>query len=608
MGAIAPRYCGAACALKRATLRPARHGGRVGAVSAAARLTPALTRVVVLAALACGAGTIALLAASDHQDAKAVWAIFGPAVGWSFIGTGLYAWRRRPESRSGELMVALGFAWFLSALGFSNSPLVYTIAFVLGGLWGGVFLQLVVAFPSGRLAPGRDRVLVIAGYLIFTVASIPAMLFASPHDLGCDGCPDEPADGRARREPRDGRASASSTLLYAVLFVLVARAPHAPLAAHAAARAPPADAGLRLRPGDLPARDGRAAPARATPRLWAGYAATALLPFAFLAGLLRSHVAWLDAQLRARLEELRASRARLVEAGDTERRRLERDLHDGAQARLRRRRAPARPRAPARCPATARSPPLLDRALDELQAGLAELRELARGIHPPVLTEQGLEPALSRWPRARPCRWRSPPTAASACRGPVEIAAYFVVSEALANVVKYAQASEATRRGRPLERHRDGRRRRRRRGRRGCGARVGAARPRRPASPRSTARSPSTAPSAAGRACTWRSRRAPAWRPPLAERARARRRGPARPGGSTPPCPRASPPRCASASSSPRPRAPRAGAALDEEVAAHGAHRRRLAVDEGVHRPVRERERADGVEQHALRCRRRAAR
>jgi hypothetical protein len=131
---------------------------------------------------------IALLLASDHQDAKTVWAIFGPAVGWSFIGVGLYAWRRRPESRT-ALMVLLGFAWFLSALDFANSRLLYSVAFVVGGLWGGVFLQLVVSFPSGRLAPGWDRTLVIAGYLIFTVASIPAMLFAGPHELGCDDCP-----------------------------------------------------------------------------------------------------------------------------------------------------------------------------------------------------------------------------------------------------------------------------------------------------------------------------------------------------------------------------------------------------------------------------------
>jgi signal transduction histidine kinase len=178
------------------------------------------------------------------------------------------------------------------------------------------------------------------------------------------------------------------------------------------------------------------------PAFWAGYAATALLPIAFLAGLLRSHVARLDAELRARLEDLRASRARLVEAGDTARRRLERDLHDGAQSRLlavvlllghARRRMDDGTEAAS----------TVDRALDELKASLAELRELASGIHPAVLTEQGLEPALeSLVARA------SVPVVLDAERGErlpaaVETAAYFVVSEALANVVKYAQASEA---------------------------------------------------------------------------------------------------------------------------------------------------------------------
>ena len=152
-------------------------------------MTTARMRAVALAALVCGAAVLALLAASDHQDSKAVWAIFGPVIGWSFIGVGLYAWRRRPESRTGALMVLMGFTWFLAGLSFANAPLLYSAAFVIGGLWGGVFLHLVMAFPSGRLAPGRDRALVIAGYLIFTVASIPEMLFAGPHELGCDDCP-----------------------------------------------------------------------------------------------------------------------------------------------------------------------------------------------------------------------------------------------------------------------------------------------------------------------------------------------------------------------------------------------------------------------------------
>jgi hypothetical protein len=126
-------------------------------------LSGARTRGVILAALVAGMGVIALVLASDHQDAKPVWAIFGPAVGWSFIGTGLYASRRRPESRTGALMIALGFAWFLSTIGAANSALVYTIALLTGGLLGGVFLHLGITFPSGRLEPGLDRALVLAG-------------------------------------------------------------------------------------------------------------------------------------------------------------------------------------------------------------------------------------------------------------------------------------------------------------------------------------------------------------------------------------------------------------------------------------------------------------
>jgi hypothetical protein len=131
-------------------------------------MTAARRRAVVVAALVCGAGVVALVLESGHQQAKVEWAILGPLVGWSFVGTGLYASRRRPESRTGALMVLLGLAWFVSGLHFANSPLVYTIAGVVGGLWGGVFLQLVMAFPSGRLASRTDRGLVLAGYLIFT--------------------------------------------------------------------------------------------------------------------------------------------------------------------------------------------------------------------------------------------------------------------------------------------------------------------------------------------------------------------------------------------------------------------------------------------------------
>jgi signal transduction histidine kinase len=405
-------------------------------------MTATRMRAVVLAALLCGAAVVALLLASDHQGAKTVWAIFGPAVGWSFIGVGLYAWRRRPESRTGALMVLLGFAWFLSALSFADSPLVYSFAFVVGGLWGGVFLHLVMSFPSGQLSPGRDRALVIAGYLTFTVASIPTMLFAGPHELGCDDCPTNVL--LARRDPDLANVALGLVVaLYVVLFVIVLvrlilrwrRAGQL----ERIQLTPVYVCGLLT---FLLATAGTAGAGDAAE--WAALMATALLPFAFLGGLLRSHVARLDADLRAHVQELRASRARLVEASDTERRRLERNLHDGAQSRLvglalllghARRRVDTDPEETA---------VLLDRALAELKTTLAELRELARGIHPAVLTERGLEPALHALASRAPVPVTLETDDEQRLPAQVEIAAYFVVSEALANVAKYAQATAAT--------------------------------------------------------------------------------------------------------------------------------------------------------------------
>jgi signal transduction histidine kinase len=405
-------------------------------------MTAARTRAVVLAALLCGVGADVLLLASDHQDAKAVWAIFAPAIAWSFIGTGLYAALRHPESRAGELMVALGFAWCVAALTFANAAVPYAIGQVFGGLWGGVFLQLVMSFPSGRLARGRDRAIVIAGYLLFTVGSVPAMLFASPHDLGCDDCP---SNALLIRHDADlaNVLLAVMTAAYAVLFVIVL------VRLTLRWRRTGPFERLQLTPvyvcgllTFLLVTASNAGAGDAT--RWAAFIATALLPLAFLGGLLRSHVAHLDAELRAHVEELRASRARLVRASDTERRRLERNLHDGAQARLvglalllghARRTLDRDPR---------ETEGLLDRALDELKTSLAELRELARGIHPAVLTERGLEPAVHVLADRVPVPVRIEAEVGERLSAPVEIAAYFVVSEALANVAKYAQASAAT--------------------------------------------------------------------------------------------------------------------------------------------------------------------
>ncbi|MEA2467100.1 MAG: hypothetical protein QOJ57_1226, partial [Thermoleophilaceae bacterium] len=149
----------------------------------------------------------------------------------------------------------------------------------------------------------------------------------------------------------------------------------------------------------------------------------------------------LDAELHARLEDLRASRERLVRAGLDERRRLERDLHDGAQQRLVSMRLALGLARKAEDPAA--SARLVDGALEELDAALAELRELARGIHPGVLTDHGLEPAISALADRAPLPVR---VSAEVDRLPqaVESAAYFTVAEALTNVAKYAHAAEAS--------------------------------------------------------------------------------------------------------------------------------------------------------------------
>jgi PAS domain S-box-containing protein len=139
-------------------------------------------------------------------------------------------------------------------------------------------------------------------------------------------------------------------------------------------------------------------------------------------------------------EELEASRARIVAAGDAERRKLERNLHDGAQQRLvslslSLRLAQNRIR---QDPEGAEQ--LLEASREELAQALEELRELARGIHPAVLTDRGLEAALEALAARSPLPIEiNGPSAELPAQ--VQAAAYYVVSEALANVAKYAQAS-----------------------------------------------------------------------------------------------------------------------------------------------------------------------
>ena len=146
--------------------------------------------------------------------------------------------------------------------------------------------------------------------------------------------------------------------------------------------------------------------------------------------------------LRARVDDLHGARQRIIDAADAERRRIERDLHDGAQQRMV---AVALTLGVAETrlasdPEGARL--LIAQAREDAQLAVKELREIARGIHPALLSDRGCARRLRRWPRALRCRWRSRASRLGLGEA-VEAAAYFVTAEALTNVAKYAHAGAA---------------------------------------------------------------------------------------------------------------------------------------------------------------------
>jgi signal transduction histidine kinase len=149
----------------------------------------------------------------------------------------------------------------------------------------------------------------------------------------------------------------------------------------------------------------------------------------------------LTATVRAQLEDVRASRMRIVEAADAERRRVERNLHDGAQQRLVALSLALR-RARAQLPADAGGEleATLGGASEQLASALSELRDLARGIHPAILTEAGLGPALRSLARESPIPVSVTLALDDRLPDPVAVAAYFLAAEALANVAKYSAA------------------------------------------------------------------------------------------------------------------------------------------------------------------------
>ena len=189
-----------------------------------------------------------------------------------------------------------------------------------------------------------------------------------------------------------------------------------------------------------------AAPITVAGKLWGAVVATTDQPYSFPPGteervasfaeLVANALANADAR-----EQLAASRARIVEAADAERRRLERNLHDGAQQRL-----VTLALALGEVEAELGSDPeaagrLLASAREELELALEELRTLARGIHPAVLSDRGLGPALEALVARAPVPVEVAALPEERFPEPVEAAAYYLVSEALTNVARHARAS-----------------------------------------------------------------------------------------------------------------------------------------------------------------------
>jgi signal transduction histidine kinase len=489
-----------------------------------------------------------LLVASDDKPGDA-FAAFATLIFASFAASGLVAWTRRPDNRVGPLMVLVGYAWAFQLLQYSNASIPATAGVTGEALYIAIFAHLVLAFPTGRLDSRLVRWVVGIAYVDVTVGRLVSLLFDST--VREDSTPANAVLITPSNELDVAFANVCRGIGILLSVVAVAILAH------------------RWRNGSAPYRR------TVAPVLWTGGAAFAMgalalvneslgeplgdlfipfcvafaiLPLAFLAGLLRQRLDraavaplvmelraghgsdevrlalaralhdpelalayWLPderryvdadgrpvelppdgearvtrlveadgrpvaalvidaslqedaelvdavcaaaafalenerlhAELRARLEELRASRARIVEAADAERRRIERNLHDGTQQRL-----VSISMALGLAEARLASDPeavagVLREARESLGEALQELRELSQGIHPGLLSERGLGPALHELAYRAPVPVQIDVGLESRLPEPVEAAAYYLVAEALANVAKHSSATGAS--------------------------------------------------------------------------------------------------------------------------------------------------------------------
>ncbi len=457
-----------------------------------------------------------------------------------YIAAGLIAWWRRPESRLGVLMVAVGFSTGLLCLQFVQNTVLWSIGASLDIFAAAAFIHVTLAFPSGRLRSTRERVVVVAGYAValglqvaklFFLDSIPQNGFGVSDDFDTYRIIERTqlyttsaiclaaaamllarwvAAGRPRRiwpsaltlvfvaglvglallyvfaasdwpafveVQRTALAIIGFTpilFLIGVLDARLARSGVGDLMVHLRGNPDPdelqralartlRDPTLQLvywlpEFGSYADADGHevALPepgdARAvTPIQHDGVRIAALLHDPVLsderelmagasaAAAIALENTRLQVELRARLEELRGSRTRIVEVAQDERKRLERNLHDGAQQRLVAL-SMELGRMESRLPQDAPERADLARARGEIASSLAELRQVAHGLHPAVVSSHGLDVALEQLAATAPVPVTLNVRVDQRLPEAIEVAAYYLVAESLANIGKHAEA------------------------------------------------------------------------------------------------------------------------------------------------------------------------
>ena len=505
---------------------------------------PALLWILGLAAVAFCVLTAVLAAVNAELYQPALRVLLVWWITLPYIFAGMVAWRRRPDSAFGPLMILAGFITQLSMLQWTSLPLPNTIGQLCDLLVAAVWLHIFLAYPTGRLAGGAERVVVVVGYVAALGLQVVILAlggFDDNHLLSVVKRPHaaEAVEnvqllvlsalaligvgllwGRWRSLPRWQRRrptqiviecfGLSLVMLAALLvagafqlpgfevirlvtFAVAGLAPLAFLAGLLDARLAKAGVGellVQLRTDPTPDLQALLAQALRDPTLsliywlpqygsWAdqdgnptslprsdngrrvtfvkqnGEQIAALIYDAGLgdepelveavsaaAGIALEN-GRLEAELRARLQELQGSRSRVVEAQQNERRRLERNLHDGAQQRL-----VALALELGLLAEKANNDPAtqerLKRARGEVAESLDELRDIARGLHPAVVSGHGLAIALESLAAVTPLEVHLKTDGLPRLPEQLEVAAYYVVSESLTNAAKHAQADTVT--------------------------------------------------------------------------------------------------------------------------------------------------------------------